>query len=193
MADLRALKKEVAQLPAIPLTLQNLQLSWVKPLRARTSSVLLHLEPPQQQEVKKRLGKMKDIFSALPQGTVIQEKLQRYAHYLVELKLTQLQGNRSRRQQLITIFLQDNFLNLRQTLQEIQDFENTVKTLIQHYHAINAYLEEHLPLEGTLWYADLPHQHAVQQLQNAVEQHKRLIRQIGDQFVALAREKSGEK
>lgn len=186
--DLRELKKEVQSLPNLQEQLHQFQLSWAKPLRARTSLLRAHLDKTTQQELRKRLSKTTALFPALREGRLIQEKLQQQSRSLVELKLNTIQGNPARCRQLIQLLIKDPFLNLKQTLLEIEQLEHNVSLLMREYSQINTFLEGQLPLEGTLLYADLPHRQHVQNLQLAVQQQKKVSRKIAEQFVVLTRE-----
>lgn len=187
--NLRELKKEVQSLPNLQEQLQQFQLSWVKPLRAKNSLVLAHLDKTTQQELRKRLSKTTALFPALREGRLIQEKLSQQARYLVELKLSMMQGNSTRSRQLIQLLLKDSFLNIKQTIVDVQQLEQDVSHLAGDYSLINAFLKEQLPLESALLYADLPHRQHLVQVQRVVQQQKKVIREIGEQFVSLTREK----
>lgn len=185
--DLRELKKEVQSLPNLQEQLNQFQLSWVKPLQARTSPLLAHLDSTTQQELRKRMGKTTAFFSTLRESRLIQEKLSQQARYLVELKLSMIQGNSIHRQLLIKLLIKDPFLNLKQTIGEVQRLEQNISQLVHEYSQINTFLEEQLPLEGALLYADLPHRQHLTNLQESAQRHKRIILSIGEQFIALTR------
>ncbi len=186
--DLRELKKEAQSLPSISEQLRKFQLSWVKPLRAKTSLVLAHLDKTTQQELKRKLSGMNPLFSALRGSHFLQEKLQQQSRSLVELKLNALQGNQPRCQQLIQLLIKDPVFNIKQTLLEVQQLERHLSQLAREYSALNASLEEQLSLEGALLYSDLPHQQHLLNLHQTAQQQKNLARKIAEQFVALTRE-----
>lgn len=188
--DLHSLKNEVQSLPHLQEQLQQLQLSWIKPLRAQTSPLVAHLDKKTQQELRKQLSKTTTIFASLRKGRLLQEKLQQQTRYLVELKLSLLQGNSTHSQQLIQLLLKDSFLNITQTIADVQQLEQQVSQLTQEYSLLNAFLEKQLPLESALLYADLPHRQHLLSLQRAVQQQKKVVRQIGEQFIALTRSSS---
>ncbi len=186
--DLRELKKEAHSLPSIQQQLQEFQLSWVKPLRAKTSLVLAHLDKTAQQELRKRLSRMNPLFRALRESRFLQEKLQQQSRSLVELKLNAMQENSVRCQQLIQLLIKDPVFNIKQTLLEVQQLEHNVSLLMREYSQINTFLENRLPLEGALLYADVPHRLHLHNLQKTGQQQKKVSRKIAEQFVALTRE-----
>lgn len=185
--DLRELKKEAHSLPNLQEQLHQFQLSWVKLLRAKNSPVLAHLDRDSQQRLKKQLSKMNPVFAALRQDSLIQEKLPQQARYLVELKLNKIQGNESRCRQLIQQLLKDPFLSITQSLKEVQLLEKNISQLAQEYASVNVFLEEQLPLEGALLYADGPHQHQLEVMQKSVQRQRNVMHRLAEQFITLTR------
>ncbi|MEK6951081.1 MAG: hypothetical protein AABX13_05150 [Nanoarchaeota archaeon] len=190
--DLRRLKNEVQSLPNLQEQLRQLQLAWVKPLHAKNSPLLAYLDRERQQELRKQLSRTNGLFASLREGRLIQEKLQQQARYLLELKLSLLQGNATRGQQLIQLLLKDSFLSIKQTIAEVQQLEQNVSLLARDYAQINTFLEERLPLEGTLLYADLPHRQHLLELQRTAERQKSVVREIGKEFIMLTRSSKGK-
>jgi hypothetical protein len=191
LMDLRRLKNEVQSLPNLQEQLRQLQLSWVKPLRAKNSPLWAQLDGETQQELRKQLSRISGLFASLREGRLIREKLQQQARYLVELKLSQLQGNSTRGQQLIQLLVKDSFLSIRQTIAEVQQLEQNVSLLARDYAQFNTFLEERLPLEGTLLYADLPHRQHLLELQRTAARQKRVVWEMGKEFITLTRSSKG--
>lgn len=194
--DLRALKKEVHSLPNIKQTLNELQNNWLKPIRSNTNSHLPFLNDLSQntkKELNKKLAQYHESASVVNYGQTIQDKLQHYARYLIELKLTELQGDSSKSRLITNNFLNDDFLNIKQTIIEVKSFEKEVQKLSNHYQEINEMLHKELSLEQTLFLMDLPHKIYLHNLLKAAQQQKKIVRQIGRHFVTLAKKTQLDK
>ena len=68
---------------------------------------------------------------------MINDKLKTYSRYLIELKLTTFNGDQNKSKVITNSLLNDDFMNLKQTLTDIQQFEKKVANLSGQYHEIN--------------------------------------------------------
>ena len=188
--DLRSLRQDVQQLPNLVENINNFQQHWIKPLRSNTNNHLpfLHkLSPQLKKELNQRLTLFNETIAAVQSGTTIQDKLRSYAHYLVELKLASLRDDQQKHEMITNRLLKDEFLNISQTLTDVQEFAETVGLMEEQYHEINQLLEKNLSLEETLFLMDLPHKIYMVTLVKTARDHKRIARDLGRNFVEMAK------
>jgi type II secretory pathway component PulK len=176
--SLRALKKEVELLPDLRKYTKDLHTHFLQPLQS--SFVATTMVAPQLKQFKQQL---QDV-----QSQHIHQKLRTYARYLIELKLTTLNGDKQKSALLTNKFLQDDFLNLKRTIEQIKFFEEKVAELTATYQEINELLQQELSLEDALHHLHAPHKLPLNNLQKAVQQQKKLVKELGGQFVSLMRE-----
>lgn len=188
--DLRSLKKEAHNLPDIHLQVAKLQKNWLKPIRSNSNShlpFLKDLEKEKKQQINAKLAEFKSTLEAVKLGRQITQKLQYYSRHLIDMKLDEIRGE-SRKSKIITNhFLNDEFLNFKKTINEIKLFEQSVTLLQQQYLEINNLLEKELSLDESVQFMDLPHKQHLASLHKNMTQHKKLIKQIGTQFITLAK------
>ncbi len=188
--DLRSLRQDVQQLPNLVENIAQFQQHWIKPLRSNTNThlpFLQKLSPQLKKELNQRLTLFNETIAAVQSGTTIQDKLRSYAHYLVELKLASLRDDKQKHEMITNRLLKDEFLNISQTLTDVQDFAETVGLMEEQYHEINQLLEKHLSLEETLFLMDLPHKIYMLTLVKTARDHKRIARDLGRHFVEMAK------
>ncbi len=188
--DLRSLRQDVQQLPNLAENIAQFQQHWIKPLRSNTNGhipFLQKLSPQLKKELNQRLTLFNETIAAVQSGTTIQDKLRSYAHYLVELKLASLRDDKQKHEMITNRLLKDEFLNISQTLTDVQEFAETVGLMEEQYHEINQLLEKHLSLEETLFLMDLPHKIYMLTLVKTARDHKRIARDFGRHFVEMAK------
>ena len=188
--DLRSLRQDVQQLPNLVENINNFQQHWIKPLRSNTNNhlpFLQKLSPQLKKELNQRLTLFNETIAAVQSGTTIQDKLRSYAHYLVELKLASLRDDQQKHEMITNRLLKDEFLNISQTLTDVQEFAETVGLMEEQYHEINQLLEKNLSLEETLFLMDLPHKIYMVTLVKTARDHKRIARDLGRHFVEMAK------
>ena len=192
--DLRALRQDVQQLPNLVENVEKLQQCWIKPLRGNANNHLPFLQKLSSQ-IKKELNQKLLLFSetvaAVRYGATIQEKLRSYAHYLVELKLASLRDDEQKKSMITNRLLKDEFLNLSQTLVDVQEFSETVGIMEEQYSEINQLLERHLSLEEAVFFMGLPHRIYLATLVKTSRDHKRIARDLGKHFVEMAKSTPG--
>ncbi len=188
--DLRSLRQDVQQLPNLAENIAQFQQHWIKPLRSNTNShlpFLQKLSPQLKKEINQRLTLFSETLAAVQSGTTIQDKLRSYAHYLVELKLASLRDDQQKHKMITNHLLKDEFLNISQTLTDVQEFTETVGLMEEQYHEINQLLEKNMSLEETLFFMDLPHKLYMLALVKTARDHKRIARDLGRHFVEMAK------
>ncbi|PIZ50792.1 hypothetical protein COY27_05745 [Candidatus Woesearchaeota archaeon CG_4_10_14_0_2_um_filter_33_13] len=189
--DLRELKKEVELLPSVDKHLKGFQDSWIKPIRSNTNQHIPFLQDlPQEtkQELNRRLQLLSDSFQNVKDSQLINDKLKHYARYLIELKLTTFNGDQSKSKMLSSRMLNDDFLNIKQTITEVQNFESHVKHIEQNYHEVNQLLHKQLSLEEVVFFMELPHLKYLKGLLKLADDHKVITRDIGRHLVVLTKQ-----
>lgn len=188
--DLRSLRQDVQQLPNLAENIAQFQQHWIKPLRSNTNNhipFLQKLSPQLKKDLNQRLTIFNETLAAVQSGTTIQDKLRSYAHYLVELKLASLRDDKQKHEMITNRLLKDEFLNISQTLTDVQQFAETVGLMEEQYQEINQLLEKNLSLEETLFLMDLPHKIYMVTLVKTARDHKRIARDLGRHFVEMAK------
>jgi len=190
--NLRELKKEVHQLQNISENIKNFRANWIKPLRANTNKHLPFLQNlPQEdkKEINQNISKTQNLISELQYSQSINDKLRHYSRYLIELKLTTLNGDVNKSKMITNSLLNDEFLNIKGTIEDIKSFDKNVKELSDHYQETNKLLEKKLSLDETLFFMDLPHRKYVSNLLEVSKKQKKLIRNLGREFISLTKKR----
>jgi len=116
------------------------------------------------------------------------QKLQEYARYLIELKLTTLNGNKAKGQYITNLLLRDDFLNTNYLLHDLKYLEKNIKSIAYKYHHINDLIQKEAPLEEAVHFLHLPHREHLQTLLSASRKQKLLAKQLGEHFLSLAKQ-----
>ena len=194
--DLRELKKEVHSLPDLSEHLQKFQQNWLKPIKSNTNKqlpFLQHLPVQKKQEINTQLFFVQQKIKEIESSRLLSQKLQQYAHYLVELKLTTLNGNQAKAHYITNLLLKDQFLNTSDLIQESRYLEKNVKSLTHKYHHINGLMQKHAPLEEAVQFMHLPHQEHLQALLAVSKKQKVIFKQLGEHFLSLAKQTKRKK
>ncbi len=189
--DLRDVKKEVEALPDMNNTFKQFQNSWIKPIRSNTNqhlSFINKLTNEDKVEVNNKLLGLNESIINIKSSQVINEKLKQYARYLIELKLTTFNDNKEKSKVITNQFINDEFLNIKGTIREVQNFDNHVNNLHQQYHEINQLLQKKLSLEETVMFMELPHYRYLKSLLKIAGDHKMIIRDVGRHLVSLTKQ-----
>ncbi len=194
--DLRQLKKEVHSLPDLSEHLQKFQQNWVKPIKANTNKhfpSLQHLAPEKKQKINTTLFVVQQKLKELESAQIVTQKLQEYAHHLIELKLTTLNGNKAKRQYITKLLLYYEFLNTKSFIDEVIALEKNLKSIYYKYHQINEIIQKEASLEEAVHFLHLPHKEHLQQLLTAAKKQKILVKHLGGHFVSLVKETRKKK
>ncbi len=182
--DLRAVKKEIESLADIEDSLEKLEGCWLKP----SSSFLQNLTEKEKEELNRKLTGLGHRFKEVKEGQRINEKLRHYSRYLIELKLTTLNGDKEKSVLITNRLLNDEFLNFQSTIAEINSFKEKVDGLHNSYQQVNEWLQNKLTLEESLEFMDKPHKMHLQAVLKTAEKQKIIIKQLGEQFIELTRQ-----
>ncbi len=188
--DLRELKKEAYALPNIEKEARSFQESWIKPLRTNTNSHLPFIKSIDQEtrlQLNKRLAYFHKTIDEIKQGQMINERLQDFSRYLVEMKLTQIQGDSLKTKVLARRMIEDDFFSLRQTISDIKEFEGKMLRMKKEYHEINDILHKNLSLDETLFFMNLPHGSHLNGMWRTSQKQKKIIKELGKHFVSLVK------
>ena len=189
--ELRDLKKEVNSLPDLSEHLQKFQLHWIKPIKANTNKHLPFLQQlplPKKQEINTKLFFVQQKMKELGHAQVVNHKLQEYARYLIELKLTTLNGNKVKAHYITNLLLQDEFLNTKNLLYDIKYLEKNVRSIAYKYNHINELIQKEAPLEEAVHFLHLPHKQHLQTLLAAAKKQKVMAKHLGEHFLSLAKQ-----
>ena len=182
--DLRAVKREVESLINIEKALEKLEECWLKP----SSSFLQNLTEKEKEELDRKLAGVGRSLKEIKNGQRINEKLKHYARYLIELKLTTLNGDKDKSVLITNRLLNDEFLNFQRTIAEINLFNGQVNDLKESYQQVNEWLQNKLSLEESLELMDKPHKLHLQMVLKTAEKQKVLIKKLGEHLVELTRQ-----
>ncbi|MBU1974377.1 MAG: hypothetical protein KKH52_03215 [Nanoarchaeota archaeon] len=188
--NLRALKKEVEDLPNIEDSVDNLRKRWIKPIKKNTNLHLPSLQKLNEEERNKinhKLTVFQERLKQVKDGQLINEKLRSYACYLVELKLTTLNGDQYKSKRITNHLLYDEFHNFQQTIKEVKHLGKKVRNLSNYYEHLLESLQQHLPLEENLQLSEQPHRLQINNLLNISLKQRKLTKELGQQFVSLTR------
>src|SRR3989344_5574553 len=189
--DLRQLKKEAHALPNLSEHLAKFQQFWIKPIKTNTNKelpFLQNLSATQKQEINSKIDLLKKKIKEVEQAQVVNQKLQEYARYLIELKLTTLNGNHSKGKYITQLLLQDQFLNTTQIIDDIKLLEKNFKSITYKYHHINELIHKGASLDEAVHFMHLPHQEHLQMFLQASRKQKNLVKHLGNQFIGLVKE-----
>ena len=150
--SLKELKAQIEKLPDVHKTLNDFKENWIKPIKSNTNKHLpfiKNLSDEQKKELNSKLSKSKKLFDEIASSGILKGKLQAYSRYLIELKLTSLNGDDNKAKYLTNHLLNDEFLALKNTINDTHKLTKDVKELSKHHREIGNYLDKHLTLEQT--------------------------------------------
>jgi len=189
--QLKELKKEINSLSNLNKTILNFKNSWIKQIKPNTNrqfSFLQKLNKKTKNEINNNLSSYQKICRQLNYVQFTQEKLSSLAHYLIELKLTTLNENHRKSKVLLDKFINDDFLRLKNLIDEVNQFEFNLINLQQIYSQTNQLLVQKLPLEDIITLMDSPHKNHLNSLILISKKQKRLLKTLGKEFISLAKE-----
>ena len=190
--EIKELKKEIDSLPDLNKVLSNFRKFWLKEIKKNTNpdfAFLQKLEEGAKKEINSYLKNCQEIWGELGYAQFINEKLSALAHYLLELKLTSLNGDKKKSKMIMKKFITDEFLSLKQLVEEVKNFELNLKKLRQVYDKVNQQILEEVSLEESVRLMDAPHKNYLNSLFLICRKQKRLLKSLGEEFIYLSREK----
>ncbi|MBT4539391.1 hypothetical protein HOI26_05230 [Candidatus Woesearchaeota archaeon] len=188
---LRELKKEVEALPAVTGHIAAFKAAWLQPVRKNTNKQLPFLQELSKEtrlELNKKVNTVTDHLHLVNSTNHIHDKLKHYARYLIELKLTTLNGDLAKFNIIKNRLLQDEFMGLQTTITELQYTETALQELTQEYHETTELLQGALTLDESVQFLSLPHKSSLTLLQQTVNKQKQLLHALGQEFLVLARQ-----
>lgn len=194
--ELRELKTEVHSLPNLSEHLQKFQQLWIKPIRANTNKnlpFLQNISEKKKQEINDHIFLLQQKMKEVENSQVVNQKLQEYAKYLIELKLTTLNGNKTKGNYITKFLLQDEFMNTKNLLHDIKYLEKNIRSITYKYHHLNELIQKEAPLEEAVQFMHLPHKEHLQALLKVSRKQKTLVKHLGEHFITLAKQNRRKK
>lgn len=191
--ELRELKREVEMLPDIRKSVRGLQDSWFKHVNGSAVSqykVFDSLPNDAKKQVGVRVAMLQESLKGMEAGYVISEKLRSHARCLVDLKLTQFNGDTTKAKVLMNTLLKDEYFSVPKVIGEIKQFENHVLRFSETYHEVNELMQRRLSLEEALFLMDLPHKLYLATLLKTTQKQRILVRDLSRQLVGISKEHS---
>lgn len=194
--DVRQLKQEIEKLPNIEEAVSEFERHWLKPIKKNTNKghPFLHvLSQEQKRELNSQLLALNKFLREVKYGQIVNEKLASSAHNLIELKIAALTNDYKKTRRLLSTFLQDPQMGIKQLIFEVPYLESQLSLLNRSYDAILEQLSRQLPLEQTLSLLEGKHKLALKRLLSIPKKQKRYLSMIGTHFVQLSRELKKKK
>jgi hypothetical protein len=182
--SLRAIKKEAWDLPNIEENLQKFNSAWIT---QKKSQHLQDLSPEVRKNVNSKILDIQKTIHKAKNGQRLNEKLQSYARYLIELKLTTFQGNARKYQSITNSLLYDEFWNFKKTIDDIKLFSKNVRSLSHQYNELNNILLKELCLERSLLLMDQPHKLYIKGLNKTARAQRKIVKNMGVEFIELVK------
>ena len=209
--QLKELKREIEDLPNLDDNLKSFQDNWLSPFLTNNGNlkineknshhkVLKKLSLEEQQELNLKLKTFYKMFDSLKYGQFTNNKMHVIGKALIELKLMNFQAQSypdglqnsshvgSKYNYITNKVLSDDFNGLRPVISEIKEFDFNLQRLEEIYQEINQYLYEKLPLEHSVLIMDKPHDKHFKSLKDVSKRRKRLIKNLGINFISLQNE-----
>ncbi|MBU0470313.1 MAG: hypothetical protein ABIG52_03440 [Nanoarchaeota archaeon] len=186
--DLKELRRECHELASVPELLQEFQNSWIKPIRKNTNRQIPFINKLSEEtktEINRRLALIKKNLEDINRGQIINQKLTHTSRYLIEFKLTTLNGDVNKRKMITNLLLHDDFVKIKNTLIDIKEFEENLKEITKQYNNINKILLKKLKAKDTATFQNLPHKKNLKKLTDLSKKHQVIAEHIGNQFVEL--------
>jgi hypothetical protein len=184
--SIKGIKREVESLPSVLDSIKNFHDNLIRPLKNPAQPYQGNLSFAHRQQLNNKLGILKQDLDNLEVAQGINSKLRHQASHLVELKLTAFNGDKQKAKLLKKNLLHDQYLNMQQTIKDIQSFEKQVENLSNTYEEINMILGN-LPLEYSISYLDLPHKSHLLSLKKTAHKQKELVHSLGKEFIMMAK------
>ena len=194
--QLRQIKKEIDSLGHINKTLLDFKKSWLKQIKPNTNQqfpFLQDLTESKKKKINNHLQSYPKLFQELQYAQYTQEKLSSLAQYLVELKLTSLNGDENKPKMLVNKFINDDYLKLNNLVDEVKQLDYNLSNLKLIYNKVNRLLLRNLPLEHSISFMDSPHKNKINTLLLISKKQKNLLKIIGNQFLMLTKQMKKNK
>jgi len=188
--EIREIKKEVANLANLQEEARNLRKNWLKPVRANTNKhmpFLQKLDSEAKKQLNLKLVAAHQHLVQIERSQIINDKLNNYSQYIVELKLAEFRGKSIRTRTITNKLLHDDFLSMKNTLIEVKAFQDNLIKFSDHYEEINKLLHKELSLDEALFFRELPHLKYLYNLLNTAKDQNNIARDLGRHFISLVK------
>lgn len=211
--QLKELKKEIENLPDIDEHLKSFSESWLEPFLSNTGNYkfnqrkkhlksLKKLTNEEQLEINEKIKTFYKIFESLKFGQITSNKMHTIGRSLIELKLMSFQlqnstengnflmnsGTGKKYNYVTNKIIDDDFNGIKPIINEIKEFDFNLLRLEDIYKEVNQYLYNKLPLEHSVILMNKPHGNHFKKLKDVSKRRKRLIKDLGINFIALQQE-----
>jgi len=194
--QLRQLKKEIDGLSHVNKTLIDFKESWIKQIKLNTNQqfpFLQELDEKTKKRINNHLSAYPKLFQELKYAKFTQEKLASLAQYLIELKLTSLNGDIHKPKVLVNKFIHDDYLKLNNLVDEVKQLDFNLNNLKLLYNKVNRLLLRNLPLEHSISLMDAPHKNYLNSLLLISKKKKKLLKNVGQEFISLTKDMKKNK
>jgi hypothetical protein len=182
--NLKEVKREVDTLEDVSANIKNIQKHFIKPLNLK---FLQSMSFDQRKELKQKIGLLNKDLKDIGIAQSINDRLRLQSRYLVEMKLTEFNGDKSRNKILQKQLLKDDVYNLSSTIVDVKEFGKQTSNIHSQYEQINSLLDKHLSLEDNLEYLELPHKIHFQNLIKTQQKQTKLVHKVGKEFIMMAK------
>ena len=189
--DLRSIKKEAWSLADVEKNLQQFKAAWIKPVKSNSNQhlpFLQNISPEFKKQLNIKITEIQKTLQKSKKGQQVNEKLRSYSRYLIELKLTAIQGNTTKYKSITNCLLHDEFWNLKKTIQDVKSFAKNIRRLSHQYNEVNNLLQKELELEHSVILMDQPHKNYLKNLTKTSEKQKLLVKNVGAQFIDIVKQ-----
>jgi len=169
----------------------NFRENWLRPIRKNTNNhlpFLKEIDDQTREEINNKLFFLQERFRKIEDSQIINEKLRQCLSYLVELKLTTLNGDQKKSKMITKHLLKDDYFNLKMIINEVKSFSACLKDLSAEYLEINNLVEQKCSLEESVHFSNLPHKKYLLRLQETAQKQEVLVKELGKQFVSLVQQ-----
>ena len=185
---LREIKKEAEKLTDISKIVNDFNGRWLKPIRRNTNSrfpSLQNISVEERKKINRLLTEFDRDLQEISFNQSINNKLLHHSRYLIELKLTTFNGDKSRGEMLTNHLLNDDFINIQQTITDIKEFDLSINSLDSKYKNISGLLNNHFSLEENISFSEANFLFQINSLKKIVDKQKELVKLLGGSFVEL--------
>jgi len=190
--DLRELKKEVQKLGDTHKNVEGLHNNWLRHVKEGRNNFIAHNSLPIliRKKVGQKVASATEHLEKMRMVQMLNEKLASNTRWLIDLKLAQFQGDKTKAKMVSRRLVEDNVASIKTIAAEIQSFENSVQQFSEIYQEVNELLHKQLSLEEVLFLMDLPHRMYIHNLLKTSQQHKAIIRDLNRHFVEITTQMS---
>ena len=183
--ELKELKRDVENLPDIKEILNGLKKNWIRSLNDKKHqfSMFEKITPDKTKQINCHLKEISRRIEQILEVSSIKARLNTYARYLVELKLTSLNGDTNKSKIIANSIVYDDFLNIKNTINDHLAIENHISSLINSYHKALELFNQELSLEDYLQLMDLEHKKYINSLQKLQSKQKKLLHSLGSKLL----------